>query len=128
MVKDLHASARMPLEVEDEIASRTLRNLIASPQGLLLINEGENGPNGFIAASVGFATITALRIAIEHGWWAGPDARGAGLRLLILYERWAKQQGCRMIRMSTPPHNQRAATILQRRGFFTSEIAWAKEL
>lgn len=128
MVKDLHAVTRMPLEVEDAVTERTLLNLAASPQGLVLVNESDSGPNGFIAASVGFTAIASPRIGIEHGWWASPEAKGAGLRLLILYERWSREQGCRMIRMSTPPHNERAAQILRKRGFFVSEIAWCKAI
>lgn len=126
LVKDLHAVTRMSLPIEEHSVRRTLMSLIASPNGLLLVSGQQ--PEAFIAASVGASTLSDTPIAMEHGWWAGPDARGAGLRLLILYERWAKEQGCRLIRMSTPPHNDRAASILKRRGFFLSELAWGKVL
>lgn len=126
MVKSLHASTRMALPLDDVATARSLRALVAG-QGLLLVSEEGGRLNGFVAATVGVAAISMAPIAMELGWWAAPGSR-AGLRLLILYERWAESKGCRFIRMSTPPHNHRAALILERRGFFVSETAWAKAI
>lgn len=126
LVKALHTSANMMVPVDDDIVRSTLQTLIVRPSGLLLV-AGER-PNAFLAASVGHTTVSSAPVAQEHGWYASPEAKGAGLRLLILYERWAKEQGCRFIRMSTPPENTRAAHVLEQRGFSLSEQAWAKAI
>src|SRR5690606_13538226 len=128
MVAALHHSTRMAIDVDSEIVRQTLQRLIVSPIGMVAVSEGNSDPRGFIAASVGYTTVSLVPVGQEHGWWAGPDARGDGLRLLIHYERWAKEQGCRFARMSTPPHNERAAQILRKRGFFLSELAWVKAI
>ncbi len=128
MVGDLHASTKMALPIDPAATLGTLRRLLASPDGLLLLADGNRVPSGFLDATVGVTAISLERVGMELGWWAGPEAKGAGLKLLLLYERWARQHGCRMVRMSTPPHNKRAAHILRKRGFFVSELAWAKEL
>jgi GNAT superfamily N-acetyltransferase len=126
MVKDLRASTKIPMEIDEAVTARTLRMLIAAPHGLLLVS-GDH-PQAFLAASVGVTAVSLAPVAMEHGWWASPDARGAGMRLLVAYEGWAEQMGCRYVRMCTPPHNERAATLLRRRGFSVSEMVWTKAL
>lgn len=125
MVGALHRVTRQPIEAEPDAVRATLQRLILRPDGLLLVAEHDR-LTGFIAASIGYGAISSAPIAHEHGWWS--ERGGDGLRLLILYERWAQEQGCQFIRMSTPPHNQRAAKILEKRGFFVSELAWAKAI
>ncbi len=128
MVKDLHASTGVAMSVDDAATSQTLNHLVSSDDGLLLVVEADGHLAGFMAATVGFAPVSFDLVGMELGWWSSPAAKGAGLRLLILYERWAKSKGCRLVRMSTPPHNERAAQILEKRGFFVSELAWAKAI
>lgn len=125
MTGRLHAAARMVLPIDTTVTARFLSGLIAAPLGLVLVVDAGQGPAGFIAASIGTASIAMLPIAIEHGWWAGG---GGGLELLRRYEAWAQEQGCFAARMSTPPDNERAARILERRGYSISELAWAKVL
>lgn len=124
MVRALHTVTGQPLEFEKEVVRRTLQDLILRPSGLLLVAGDE--PDAFIAASVGYASVSSAPVAIEHGWYAAPSAKGAGLRLLILYERWAKEQGCAFCRMCSPPNNESAARLLEKRGFSVSELAWCK--
>src|SRR5690606_20683609 len=104
----------------------TLRQLIAAPHGLLLVSG--DLPNAFLAASVSVTTVSMAPVAVEHGWWASPDARGAGIRLLLRYEKWAEDIGCRFVRMCAPPHALRAASLRERRGFSVSEHVWAKAI
>lgn len=120
MVERLHASAGIVLPINVVVAARFLTGLIASPIGLVLTSG-----NGFLAASVGTASIAMLPVAIEHGWWA-EDRQG--LSLLRAYEAWAREQGCFAARMSTPPNETRAARILERNGFALAEQAWVKVL
>lgn len=125
MVERLRASVRSPLEVDPAVTGRFLRALLASPLAAVWVVDGVETPTGFLAASVGTASISMLPIAIEHGWWA---EQGGGLRLLKTYMSWAKDIGCFAARMSTPPHNERAAEILDRLGFDLAEQAWVKVL
>ena len=126
MVRALQQSTRIPIEINPDVVRQTLQRLIVSPTGLLLV--AGDKPEAFLAASVGLTTVSLAPVAQEHGWWASPAARGAGAKLLIAYERWATEQGCKFIRMSTPPHNVRAAFLLQRRGFAVVEHAWVKAI
>lgn len=124
MTAMLHASAGIVLPMDPRIVARFVEGLIASPAGLVLVG-GPAEPDGFLAASVGTASIAMTPVAIEHGWWS---AGGDGLRLLRRYEQWARGQGCFAARMSTPPGAERANDILERSGYSMAEQAWVKVL
>lgn len=87
--------------------------------------DGGEGSTGFLAASIGTASISMLPVAAEHGWWA---EQGGGLWLLKQYIAWGRERGCFAVRISTPLHNERAAIILDRCGFALAEQAWVKVL
>lgn len=125
MTERLRASVRSPLAVDTTVTSRFVAALLASPLAAVWVVDGPDGPTGFLAASVGTASISMLPIAVEHGWWA---EQGGGLTLLKQYTAWAGDIGCFAVRMSTPPHNERAAEILNRMGFEIAEQAWVKVL
>jgi N-acetylglutamate synthase-like GNAT family acetyltransferase len=124
MVAMLHASAGIALPIDPRITASFVDSLIASPMGLVLVG-GPAEPDGFLAASVGAASIAMTPVAHEHGWWS---EGGDGLRLLRRYEQWAREMGCFAARMSTPPGATRANEILERSGFAMAEQAWVKVL
>lgn len=123
MVAKLHAAAQIVLPMDGAVTARFLRGLVTSPTGLLLV-AGEP-MSGFLAASVGVASISMAPVAIEHGWYS---EGGHGRALLRRYEVWAREQGCFAARMSTPPGADRAGKALARAGFAFAEQAWVKVL
>lgn len=125
MTERLRASVCSPLEVDAGVTSRFVAALLLSPLAAVWVVDGADGPTGFLAASVGTASISMLPVGVEHGWWA---ERGGGLHLLKAYLSWAKDAGCFAVRMSTPANNDRAASILNRLGFDLAEQAWVKVL
>lgn len=125
MTERLRASVASPLPVDPLVTTRFVSGLLASPLGWVRVVDGDEGPTGFLAASIGTASISMLPVAAEHGWWA---EQGGGLRLLKQYIAWGRERGCFAVRMSTPPHNERAALILERSGFALAEQAWVKVL
>lgn len=125
MTERLRASVASPLPVDPLVTARFVSGLLASPLGWVRVVDGAGGPTGFLAASIGSASIAMLPVAVEHGWWA---EQGGGMDLLRAYMAWAKERGCFAVRMSTPPHNERAGLILKRCGFDLAEQAWVKVL
>lgn len=125
MTELLRASVASPMPVDPLVTTRFVAGLLASPLGWVRVVDAGDGPTGFIAASIGTASVSMLPVAAEHGWWA---EQGGGLRLLKQYIEWGRERGCFAVRMSTPPHNERAALILKRCGFALAEQAWVKVL
>lgn len=126
MVVSLHASVGSPIPMDAAVSGRFIGMLLRSPTlGWVSVWDTGRGPTGFLAASITAASISMAPIAAEHGWWASD---GGGLCLLKAYVAWAKERGCFAARMSTPPHNDRAARILTAMGFDLAEQAWVKVL
>lgn len=69
-------------------------------------------------------------VASEFFWFIRHDKRGDGLRLFHKFQEWAKQKGCKTIRMchmidSMP---KKLAKVYDRLGFRAAEIHYTKEL
>jgi GNAT superfamily N-acetyltransferase len=128
MVEDLHAAAGIVIPMHRLFTQGFVQALMAHPYGLVLVAEKDGEAVGMLIASIGTSSISPAPVAIEHGWYVMPEARGVGTMLLASYEQWARDKGCFAIRMSTPPDAAGPATILERKGFTRSEIAWAKVL
>lgn len=125
MTERLRASVRSPLLVDRAVTARFVSWLLSAPLGWVMVVDGPVGPTGFLAASVGTASISMVPVAVEHGWWA---EQGGGVSLLRRYLRWAREMHCFAVRMSTPPHNEEAAQILRAFGFQPAEQAWVMVL
>lgn len=121
MTERLRASVASPLPVDPVVTARFVAGLLASPLGWVRVVDAGEGPTGFLAASIGTASIAMAPIAVEHGWWA---EQGGGLRLLKQYIAWAKERGCFAARMSTQTDVDDAARILKLIGFKPAEQAW----
>lgn len=125
MTERLRSSVKSPIVVDPLVTARFVEGLLASPLAAVWVVDGAERPSGFLAASIGTASISMLPIAVEHGWWA---EHGGGLHLLKRYMAWASEQRCFAARMSTPPNNEHAARILRAVGFDLAEQAWVKVL
>ena len=68
--------------------------------------------------------------ATEFFWFVEPYYRGVGLELYKRFERWAKDNGCKQIRMvhlkDLMP--EKVGAIYKRLGFTPIEVHYAKEL
>jgi GNAT superfamily N-acetyltransferase len=93
----------------------------------------EGHVRGFMAASIIPCWFSQRsRIALEHVWWMQPEFRGRpeGIRLLLEFERWAKEQGAQVACMSDIilEAGSPAGSILQRLGYEVSERTFLKVL
>lgn len=88
---------------------------------------------GFMCASILPTWFSPRsRIALEHVWWMQPEFRGRpeGIRLLLEFERWAKEQGAHVACLSdiVLEAGSPAGSILQRLGYEVSERTFLKVL
>lgn len=125
MVRKLHVSTRQMAPFDGDMTMRTLLHLMTGSRSLLAVSEVDERLNGFVAATVAYGSVSTVPFAQEHGWWG---EGGCGLRLLKHYEKWAKGEGCSFARMCTPPHNEMAAKLLEKRGYALAELVWVKAI
>lgn len=128
MTACLHETAGIVVPMNRAYTQGFVQALMAHADGLVLVAEKDGEAVGMLVASIGNTSISPAPIAIEHGWYVQPEARGCGGMLLARYEQWAREKGCFAMRMSTPPGAEGPALILERKGYTRSEIAWAKVL
>ena len=115
-VEALRAAVGGPVAVDRAWTARTLAALLESPDGSVWVSGG-----GFLAASIQRSVISPVPMAVEHGWWASD---GSGLRLLRIYEAWAKDKGAALITLSTGP----IGPDLSRLGYRRAETAWVRSI
>lgn len=101
--------------------------------GLVLVAEQEGAVVGMlfgVLTGVWFAPKTAW--AVELAWWVDPAARGgtAGIRLVTAFQDWAREQGAKLVAMSSLhlDHDTRVSSVLERMGFSPSEHTYIKRL
>lgn len=116
MVEALRLAVGGPVAVDRPWTARTLAALLESPDGSVWVSGG-----GFLAASIQRSIISPVPMAVEHGWWASD---GSGLRLLRIYEAWAKDKGAALITLSTGPNGP----DLTRLGYRKTETAWVRSI
>lgn len=116
MVEALRLAVGGPVAVDRPWTARTLAALLESPDGAVWVSG-----RGFLAASIQRSIISPVPMAVEHGWWASD---GSGLRLLRIYETWARERGAALVTLSTGPDGP----DLSRLGYRRAEQAWTREL
>lgn len=123
MTLALHEATDMRIPLDRAMVRDFCAALIMRSDGLALVVDGEEGPAGMLCASIERTPISTVTVAVEHGWYCGPEVRGAGKALLGRYIAWAKDQGAWGARMSTPPAKGFRGG-LSRMGFRPAETAW----
>lgn len=100
--------------------------IIASPDGVVLVAEDADSLVGMLAAIVYAHHMSGERIAGEVAWWVEPSHRGVGLRLLRRVEQWAHEKGAVSLQMIAPTAD--VETLYQRLGFEPVERTYQRRL
>lgn len=103
-------------------------SLIETPDGCLLVAERDGSIIGMLALYAYVHLMSGQRCVSELAWWVEPAARsdGAGVRLLVAGEAWAREIGARSIQMIAP--TEPVASLYHRRGYAEVERAFQLEL
>lgn len=118
-------------EYREEDCASTLRHLVESDTGILLVHEVDGAVVGMAGGMVSplYFDFTHLS-GQELFWWVRPDQRGAGAALLTALESAARKKGCKSWVMIALDRVQpeRTGRIYQRRGYRASEHTYIKRL
>jgi GNAT superfamily N-acetyltransferase len=131
MTFDLAHATRQPVPLDGPMVARFVRALLDAADAFVRVVDAPGGPQGMLVASIVTMPLSPVRIAVEHGWFCGPKAKGQGFVLLAAYENWARERGAYAMRLSTPPSEADRAvphSVLGRHGFALAEQAWVKVL
>lgn len=112
-------------------ASTTYINLIQSPDGILLVHDGENGPDGMTGALLfPFFFNNSHKHGQEVFWWVNPESRGSGVQLFRALENIARERGAKSLAMATVAslESEAVGRIYERFGYSLSDLTYVKAL
>ena len=81
------------------VFSCTCRGLAHSPDGLLLFCVRGDEVVGTLGAIAFPDHVDGAKVASEVFWYVDRKHRGAGLRLIRFFEKWARVTGCKRVMM-----------------------------
>jgi GNAT superfamily N-acetyltransferase len=109
-----------------EQMTEVARRLIAIDHGLLLVDDRGGALVGMLGGFVYDHPISGSRTAVEMFWYVMPEFRGAGIRLLKRFERWAHDAGASLLQMIAP--SSEVGSMYERMGFTYVETTYQKGL
>lgn len=115
------------LKTEEELESE-IKGMLGTIQTILLLKN--KTVVGFISGIVVTQPFLSGKVATELGWFVHPDHRGSkkSLQLVVLFERWAREEGADFIHMSTLSTSPVVATkALLKMGYRHGESLYYKE-
>ncbi len=124
------ASSRFLRRFDMDRFIRAWAALLSSGTGVIFALFDRDEVCGAIGGVVYPDINTGELIASEFFWFIRPGSRGDGLRLYRAFERWARTQACRQIRMVhlTDSMPDRLARVYRRLGYLPAETHYVKEL
>ncbi len=111
---------------------QSLRSVIASPAGCVLVAEKEGVVIGWMAGGIAEQWFSRQLMAFEYGLFVAPEHRGgtAGPRLAKAFITWAKEHGAALINMgiTTGVHEERTGEMYSRLGLKRSGLLYSMEV
>ena len=115
-----------------EFAEATLTKLMAFTTIFVMMKD--DTPVGFLAAFINEQgpILAGTRVATELFWYVTPAHRGssASVTLVETYERWAKDNGCKLASMCVMRNKymKRLGKLYEKLGYYKAEETYLKEL
>jgi len=115
---DFHAQSGLMAPFDAEDAADFVGALVASDDAAVFVSD-----RGVIGGAVVPIFFNAnWLMAVELFWWS----RGDGVRLLRVFERWARVRGAREIRLASLSSIPRSAKLIARCGYVPAEACYIK--
>lgn len=114
------------IAIDPDRLSATVRYVLASENGVVLVSGSDASITGMIALTAYDHPYSGERTAFELVWWVEPEARGDGVRLLRAAEEWAREQGAKHMQMVAP--NAKVGRLYSRLGYAPVETSYQRSL
>lgn len=119
MLAEFHAEADQPYEFRRADTVQFVRNMIASPAGIVLTSGG-----GFVCGLLTPCPANnRWNMGMELYWWA-KDGKGGSL--MKAFKKKALEMGANEIRVSHRASTPKVGTFLERDGFSLDENVYAR--
>lgn len=107
----------------------TLNNLIDSDFSEIFVLEKDGVIIGMLACIITQLFFSTKKTSTELAWYVDKEHRGGtkSLRLIKVYEAWAKEKGAEIIGMTDLSELQELGSIYERLGYTLNESTYIKE-
>jgi GNAT superfamily N-acetyltransferase len=113
-----------------EYARRLFLAHLESKDGCAIVHDVDGVAQGLLLAAAFEHAFGPVRLAKETLWWIEPSHRGgtAAVRMLDVYEAWAKERGCAYAGMAGMGDEPHVAKLYGRRKYIHVESHFLKTL
>lgn len=115
------------LTVNELAHEKLARMLIEAPHGEIFIAERDGEIVGMIGVIATLHPHSGDSVMSELFWYVQPDARGAGPKLLLRAEAWARSNGVTRSLVVSPLHDG-VSRLYTRMGYVPLETQYVKRL
>lgn len=105
-----------------------VQSIVVHGHGVIFVVDTGDELVGMLALFADRNPVTGEPIAEELAWWVEPQYRKSSLgpRLLIRAEQWARDKGCRLLKMVAPVAEPRVGDFYRDCGYEAVETAYVK--
>lgn len=122
LLLDFHKSVGLPFEVTTAWAAALFKACVNDEDKVAIVKED----GGILLGIVGPSLVGPFKQCAEIAWWVDPSKRGGSLKMLTLYEEWAKSKGAKLIEVKSLSKFPETEKIYSRLGYQPVETSWLK--
>jgi len=116
-----HKEAELPFSVNAAFALALFKSCVNDEDKIAIIKDG-----GILLGIVGNSLIGPIKQACEIAWYVDPEKRGGSLEMFKLYEKWATDQGAKLIEAKSLYKFSEVETLYKRLNYQPIEKSWVK--
>jgi len=121
LLLNFHKSCDLPFQVTTAWALGLFKACVNDKDKIAIIKDG-----GILLGMVGPSLVGPFNQCLEIAWWVEPDKRGGSLKMLKMYEDWAKSKNAKLIEVKSMHKFPETGIIYERLGYEPLEMSWVK--
>lgn len=121
LLLNFHKACDLPFDVTTAWALGLFKACVNDKDKIAIIKDG-----GILLGMVGPSLVGPFNQCIEIAWWVEPEKRGGSLKMLKMYEDWAKSKNAKLIEVKSMHKFQETGKIYERLGYEPLEMSWVK--
>lgn len=121
LLLNFHKACDLPFEVTTAWALALFKACVNDKDKIAIIKDG-----GILLGMVGPSLVGPFKQCLEIAWWVEPEKRGGSIKMLNMYEDWAKANGAKLIEVKSMHKFPETGVIYERLGYEPLEKSWVK--
>lgn len=121
LLLSFHKACDLPFNVTTAWAYALFKACVEDEDKIAIVKDG-----GILLGIVGQSLVGPFKQCMEIAWWVDPEKRGGSLKMLSIYEEWAKEKGAKLIEVKSMYKFPETEKIYEKLGYSPLEKSWLK--